>query len=45
VNLGAPNYWTFTKLNEELASLKQQLNDTKTHLDFFLNRKEAQKEE
>jgi hypothetical protein len=37
VNLGAPNYWTFAKLNEELTCLKQQLHDTKTHLDFLLN--------
>ena len=43
-NLGAPNYWTFAKLNEELASLKQQLHDTKTHLEFLLSQPEAQEE-
>ena len=44
VNLGAPNYWTFAKLNEELASLKQQLHDTKTHLEFLLSQPEVQEE-
>ena len=43
-NLGAPNYWTFAKLNEELASLKQQLHHTKTHLEFLLSQPEAQEE-
>jgi len=41
-NLGVPNYWTFKKLNEELASLKQQLHDTKTNLDIFLGQGEEQ---
>ena len=40
-NLGAPNYWTFKKLHEELASLKQQLHETKSHLDFLLNQSVA----
>ncbi len=43
-NLGVPNYWTFAKLNDELAFVKQQLHETKTHLDFLLNQAEGQQE-
>jgi hypothetical protein len=37
VNLGPPNYWIFAKLNEELEFVKQQLNLTKTQLEFCLS--------
>jgi hypothetical protein len=37
VNLGPPNYWIFAKLNEELEFVKQQLNITKTQLEFCLS--------